>query len=78
MRSPGEFASGQVPGAVNIPHDQLAGRLSEIDGTKDDQIVVYCHSGRRAGVATQLLKASGYANVVHFEGHWQGWSKAQL
>ena len=48
VRTPEEYAAGHVPGAINIPHDQVRARLAEIDSAKDQPIVVYCRSGRRA------------------------------
>lgn len=76
VRTPQEFAAGHVPGAVNIPYDQVASHLGEIP--KDEQIVLYCHSGRRAGLAAEELAASGYGKLVHLEGDMQGWQKAGL
>src|SRR5262245_49370931 len=55
VRTPEEFAEGHVPGAINIPHDQLASRLIEINGDKDKDVVLYCRSGRRAGMAAETL-----------------------
>jgi len=74
VRTPKEFAEGHVPGAVNIPYDQVESRLGEIP--KDDEIVLYCHSGRRAGLAAETLAANGYAKLAHLEGDMQGWQKA--
>ena len=53
VRTPGEFAAGHVPGAVNIPHDEVAARLSELEPYRERGVVLYCQSGRRAGMATQ-------------------------
>jgi phage shock protein E len=40
VRSESEFASGHVPGALNIPHDQLVDRLDEIDGDREKGVIV--------------------------------------
>jgi phage shock protein E len=74
VRKPAEFAEGHVPGAVNIPYDQVASRLDEIP--KDDEIVLYCHSGRRAGLAAETLAANGYTKLAHLEGDMRGWQQA--
>lgn len=71
VRTPAEFAAGHVPNAANVPHDQLAARLSEVPRDKD--IVVYCRSGRRAAIAQDLLLASGYERVSHLEGDMNAW-----
>jgi phage shock protein E len=70
VRTPEEYAAGHVPGAVLIPHDQLAARLSELD--RDRWVLVYCKSGRRAGIAEQLLAEEGF-DVRQMEGSWQRW-----
>jgi len=71
VRSPEEFVSGYVPGAVNIPHDQLASRLTEVP--KDKEIVLYCRSGRRAALAADVLAANGYSRLEHLEGDIAAW-----
>ena len=64
-RSAGDFAVEHIDGAINIPHDQLAGRLDELAIDKDASIVTYCRSGRRAGVAAQILLENGYTDVIN-------------
>ena len=58
VRSPGEFAKGSIPGAVNIPVDELRGRLGEI--SKDCQVAVFCQVGQRGYLATRILLQAGY------------------
>ena len=74
VRTPEEFAAGHIPGAVNIPFNEVAGHLSEIP--KDDEVVLYCHSGRRAGLAAEALAANGYTKLAHLEGDMQGWQRS--
>jgi len=71
VRSPGEYASGHIDGARNIPVDQLQGRLKEL-GDPAKPIVVYCRSGARSGSARSLLKGQGYAHV-HNLGAMSNW-----
>jgi phage shock protein E len=71
VRSPQEFAEGHVPGALNVPYDQVAGRLGEIPRDKD--VVLYCRSGRRAGLAADVLAAHGYRRLSHLEGDMPEW-----
>jgi phage shock protein E len=73
VRTPAEYAAGHVPGAVNIPYDQLASHLGAIPRDKD--VVLYCHSGRRAGLAAEVLAADGYTRLQHLQGDMQGWQK---
>jgi len=76
VRRPDEFAAGHVPGAVNVPHDQLASRLAELGVDRDAPVVVYCESGRRAGMATEVLLGAGFEDVRHLVGDMAGWRES--
>lgn len=67
VRTPGEFASGHHPRAVNIPVDQVQSRISEF-GDKSKPIVVYCASGSRSGHAKRTLESLGYSSVINAGG----------
>ncbi|MGB5104215.1 MAG: rhodanese-like domain-containing protein [Steroidobacteraceae bacterium] len=71
VRSPDEFAAGHVPGAINIPHERIAERLAEVPRDKD--VILYCQSGRRAGIAAQALAEQGYTRLFHLEGDIAAW-----
>jgi rhodanese-related sulfurtransferase len=71
VRSPEEYASGHVPGAINIPYDQIASRMAEVP--KDQDVVLYCKSGRRAGIAAEVLAGQGYERLQHLEGDIVAW-----
>jgi phage shock protein E len=74
VRTPEEFAQGHLPGAVLIPHDQLAARLDEID--RDRWVLVYCRSGKRAGTAQDILEDAG-VEVRQVEGSWLRWQEEE-
>lgn len=76
VRTAEEFAEGHVPGAINISHDELADRLAEIEASREAGLIVYCRSGRRAGIAEELLLGQGYANLQHLEGDMLAWLAA--
>ncbi len=57
VREPHEYEINRIPGSVLIPKDELAGRLSELDPTKD--YVVHCLSGVRSLESTELLRGAG-------------------
>jgi rhodanese-related sulfurtransferase len=76
VRTAEEYAEGHVPGAINISHDELADRLAEIEAAKEAGVIVYCRSGRRAGIAEALLLGQGYADVQHLEGDMLAWLEA--
>jgi rhodanese-related sulfurtransferase len=54
VRSPGEYAAGHVPGAINIPMEQVEARTNDL--RPGLPVVVVCQSGRRAGIACTLLQ----------------------
>ena len=58
VRMADEFASGHMPGAINIPVDELRSRLSEIP--RNREVLVYCQVGQRGYLATRILLHAGY------------------
>jgi phage shock protein E len=62
VRSPLEFESGHLPGAVNIPLPELERRIAELE-PRERAIVVYCASGARSAQARRVLSARGFALV---------------
>lgn len=75
VRTPEEFASGHIAGAVNISVDNLASRLSEVP--QNQPVVVYCRSGNRSATASQILADAGYANIYDLGGI-NAWQSAGL
>ena len=65
VRSPEEFRSGQVPGAINIPLGDLRDSLPRRVKDKNQVLLVHCLSGGRSGMAKQQLKGMGYSNVFN-------------
>ncbi len=63
VRTPQEFLAGHLPGAINIPVDELRARLTEIP--RDRQIAAYCQVGQRGYLATRILRQHGFpaANI---------------
>jgi len=75
VRSTSEFSSGHIPGAVNIPLDEIETRLSDV--AKDRPLLLICQSGKRAEmVADSLERCRG--KVVLLEGGTKAWSAAGL
>lgn len=68
VRSRGEFESGSVKGAVNIPLDLLTQQIDKF--RNKEHIVVFCRSGNRSGQAKRLLNEQGFKNVTN-GGTWQ-------
>ena len=68
VRSEGEWAAGHVEGAIHIPHTEMAERYGELEQYKGKELVLYCRSGRRAGIAQDVLEESGFDNVTNAGG----------
>jgi rhodanese-related sulfurtransferase len=68
VRSAGEFANANAPGTINIPLQELGGRLNEI--SRSAPVVLCCASGTRSGMAKLMLKKKGYQNVYNI-GIWR-------
>jgi len=71
VRTPQEFATGHLPGAINIPVQDLESRLAELE-EKQRPVVLYCRSGSRSGSAARILKGAGYA-AIHNLGAMTRW-----
>ena len=69
VRSGQEYASGHLEGAINMDVESanFAEQISTLD--KNGSYVLYCHSGRRAGIALDTMKAAGFTNVVNAGGY---------
>jgi len=63
VRTPAEYAQGHLEEAINIPHDQIETRAAELGNDRSRQIVVYCRSGRRSGIASKTLERLGFTRV---------------
>ncbi len=78
VRSPEEYADGHIPGAINMPHENINGYLSELEQHKNKPIIIYCRSGRRAKLAMKVLQEHDFTDVMHLEGDILGWNEAGL
>ena len=78
VRSAAEFASGHIPGSLNIPHTQLRGRLEEVRQAADGRPVrVLCAAGVRSHIAHRVLADNGFDSASLSGGmrtlrHWYG------
>ena len=75
VRTPVEFEAGHIPGAVNVPLDELKGSLDELRAVLDDHhdVVLVCRSGARAGQAQEALQAAGLASPTVLSGGIVDW-----
>jgi len=73
VRTPNEYYSGHIAGATLIPLQELSQRLSEIQQYKDKKILIYCHSGNRSTVASEILIENGFKKVYNLSTGITGW-----
>jgi adenylyltransferase/sulfurtransferase len=73
VREAHEAEIARIEGATLIPLGEITDRVCEL--SKDEEIIVYCHSGVRSVRAAQLLQERGFANVCNLEGGIEAWSE---
>lgn len=73
-RTPEEFSFGSIPGAINIPLDDLRDRMSEVPTSKP--VVLFCAVGLRGYLAQRILMGNGYRNVRNLSGGYKLYSAA--
>jgi rhodanese-related sulfurtransferase len=76
VREPAEFAEARIAGSTLIPLGQLAVRAGEIP--RDQPVIAVCRSGNRSGVATDMLRRAGFADVRNMRGGMIAWARAGL
>lgn len=62
VRTAEEFAAGHLKNAINVPFEEIATEFKQRAIAKDTNIVLYCRSGRRSGIAFDSLVTEGYTN----------------
>ncbi|WP_314605227.1 MULTISPECIES: rhodanese-like domain-containing protein [Pseudoramibacter] len=67
VRTPEEYRRGRIPGAVNLPLQQIASVEKKV-ADKETPLFVYCLSGARSGRAVARLRAMGYTQVRNIGG----------
>lgn len=67
VRTPSEYKSGHIEGAINIPLSELKESIGTLNA--DAEVVLYCRSGNRAGVAKEILESEGYYNIYNGGGY---------
>lgn len=74
VRTPEEYAKKHIPNAVLLPVDDIQNGKLELLPDKNQKILIYCWTGRRAENAAKILAKNGYTNVYNFGGlvDWEG------
>ena len=72
VRTAGEYQLGHIPGATNVPVDQL--QASAANWNRDAAYVVYCASGARSAQAQAIMKSMGFKSVADLRGGIATWT----
>lgn len=65
VRTDEEFQAGHADTAIHIPYEEIADRINALQLAPDQPIYLYCHSGRRAGIALDTLSDLGYTRLTN-------------
>ena len=65
VRNPGEYRNGHIPKAINIPINEIQGRLSELSLYRNSANLVYCASGSRSIKAADFLSRYGFKKIYN-------------
>jgi rhodanese-related sulfurtransferase len=76
VRTPAEFGTAHIPGSYNVPLDLLKEHRDELRQHLEEDVVLVCRSGNRAGQAEALLAAAGLPNLHVLDGGVMAWEKA--
>jgi phage shock protein E len=69
VRAADEYAAGHINGALLIPHEEIAAKIGFFNFSKEEDIRVYCRTGRRSGIAKDVLNNLGYVTVINEGGY---------
>ena len=75
VRTPIEYISGHIPGAINIQHDTLTLNLEQLPSNKSASLLVYCRTGARSAAAADILENQlDFTNVTNMLGGITDWA----
>ncbi len=78
VREPAETVIGKITKAIQIPVSSITQRIGELDKYKDKNVIVYCKTGARSGLACKALNKAGFENVYNMSGGITAWQDAHL
>lgn len=68
VRTLGEFRSGHIPNAKNIPVQELSSKIHTLDAYMDEDVILYCASGARSASAARLLSNNSFNKIYNLSG----------
>lgn len=76
VRTVEEYKQGHMPGAINIPLDQLAAKIGKVP--RDKPVVVVCATGNRSRGGSKAFVTAGYEAVFNLKGGTMAWRMQKL
>ena len=67
VRTDDVYAEGHLANAINIPFDEFEGKISDLEGYKNQNIILICNTGNKSGKAAQMLVDAGFTKVYNAE-----------
>ncbi len=80
VRTPDEFNSGHIEGAINIDFfsDDFLDQIANLDLDKSEVLFVYCKGGVRSSKAASKIRGLGFKKIIDLEGGINNWTKSNL
>lgn len=78
VRTEGEYSKEKIQNSINLPVDQLAGKIETTSPDKNKKIYVYCLSGSRSVFAVDTMVKLGYKNVFDIKSGLLAWRVNQF
>ena len=78
IRTETDFKSGHINGAKNVPLNNFATSISDLSGSKNEPVLLYCNSGNTVTRAIKMLKKAGFEQVNNLEGGIAAWKEANM
>jgi rhodanese-related sulfurtransferase len=73
VRTPAEYRSGHLKGAIPVPVGEISGRIGALAAYRDRQVLVTCLSGSRSMSAARILRQNGFTRVANLKGGLNAW-----
>ena len=67
VRGADAYAEGHLANAINIPFDEFEDKVADLEGYKDQTIILICNTGNKSGKAAKMLVEKGFTNVYNAE-----------
>ena len=78
VRTEGEYNHGHIADAINVSHDIIEKNIIQLSQYKNSTVVLYCRSGRRVGIAKNILAKNGFKDLRHLTGDMNAWVESKL